>query len=146
MNNKEELFRKKANTYIVCFNEGCRMHQECLRWQVGQYVDEDSRMVTCINPRYKLAAEGCCDEYRSASPVSMPIGMKQKFYLNMPKHIERKIKSSLIEESCRSTYYKYHNGKLPITPSLLSLIETIARSSGWNGPLEFDDEVIDYVW
>ena len=34
---KETLFREKAKKYLVCFNESCPLHAQCLRWEVGQY-------------------------------------------------------------------------------------------------------------
>lgn len=145
-NIKEETFRKKANDYLVCYNEYCARHEHCLRWQVGKYVKPSLQAVTCINPNYAPAVEGRCDFYRDDQPVKMPIGMKTKFYEDMPARMAYRIKNALIDYNCRSTYYRYHNGLRPITPAYETLIRSVCNRFGWSQPLQFDDEVIDYVW
>ena len=144
MENQEQLFREKAKKYLACFNGGCPLREQCLRWTVGQYVDIDVRVVTCVNPRYTLVGEGC-DLFRDNRPITMPVGMT-RFYHDMPGHIERSIKRRLIAHSCRATYYKHHRGDRPITPDYLAVIQRICREEGWQGPLHFDGEVTDYVW
>ena len=146
MENKEILFREKAETYLVCFNGACPRHEQCLRWQVGQRIDPRKRIVTSVSPFYAPAAEGHCDEYRDARPIRMPLGMKNHFYEEMPARTAYNIKNALIAHNCRATYYKYHNGKLPITPEYEALIRQTCRRYGWTQPLVFDGEVVDYVW
>lgn len=143
---KEILFSQKADGYLCCFNDQCAQRNHCLRWQVGQYVDRQQRVVTCVNPLYQLAANGHCDEYRDDQQVTMPVGMKKGFYRDMPSHVERSIKNALIAHTCRSTYYQYHNGKRPITPDMLAVIRSVCKQAGWTQPLQFDGEVTDYAW
>ena len=145
MENQEQIFREKAEKYMVCFNAECPLHEQCLRWTVGHYVDSACHVVTCVNPRYAPAAKGRCDLFRDNRPITMPIGMTG-FYRDMPGHTEHSIKRRLIAQSCRSTYYKYHRGDRPITPDMQELITRISREEGWQGALTFDGEVTDYVW
>ena len=146
MEEKEILFRNKAEKYLCCFNERCPRHDHCLRWEVGQYYSPTCHAVTCVNPRYQTAADGLCDLYRDDQPVIMPLGMKTRFYHDMPAHTAKAIKRRLIAHTCRATYYKYHRGDRPITPDYLAVIQRVCREEGWQGPLEFDGEVTDYVW
>lgn len=142
---KETLFREKAKKYLVCFNESCSLHAQCLRWEVGKYYDHDIKVVTCVSPVYSKVAEGKCALFCDNTPIRMPIGMKN-FYYNMPAHTATAIKKDLIESSCRATYYNFHSGRRPITPEVQELIERTCRKHGWNEPLQYDGETEDYLW
>lgn len=143
---KNTLFREKAEKYVCCFNEQCPLHSHCLRWEVGQYIDPAKPTVNCVNPRYQDVTDGQCKMYRNNQLVTMPVGMKTRFYQDMPARISQAIKAALIEHNCRTTYYEYHRGDRPITPAYLALIQQICNEQGWHGPLVFDGEVTDYVW
>jgi hypothetical protein len=94
----------------------------------------------------KHATDGQCVNYRNATPVRMPLGMKQAFYHDMPRHIEQAIKQELIDHYGRYTYYRYHSAHRPITPDVLQVIQSVCQRYGWTQPLQFDAEVEDYVW
>lgn len=145
MEDKEKILREKAKTYMVCFHDECPLHERCLRWEVGRYASTELRVSKCVSPRYEKAGTEQCDLYRSNEPVRMPVGMKH-FYYDMPAHTASDIRRSLIAHNCRATYYKYHSGYRPITPEYQHLIESVCRRHGWNGPFNYDGEVIDYVW
>lgn len=142
---KATLFREKAVKYLCCFNDHCPRHAECLRWEVGQYVDPDQHLTTCISPKYGKAQDGSCEFFRTNQLLRMPLGMTH-FYHDMPGHMEVSIKRVLIGHSNRSTYYKYHSGYRPIGPAMLSDIQETCREYGWTQPLQFDREVEDYDW
>lgn len=146
MEDKVKLFQQKAESYLCCYNSHCPRCGQCLRYEVGQYADPKQRIVTAVNPRYEHGADGTCHLFRDNQPLLMPVGMTQHFYYDMPGRIERAIKRRLIAANCRTTYYKYHRGDRPITPDVLSLITRVCREEGWQGPLQFDGEVEDYLW
>ena len=146
MKTREEKIRERADRYLVCFGDSCPLHEHCLRWEAGQYVTGKSYLITSVNLRY----EGCCTEkcelFRDNQPKKMPVGMKKRFYYDMPAHTATSIKKRLIAATCRSTYYSYHSGLRPITPEMQELIERTCREEGWNGPLLYDGEVEDLAW
>lgn len=131
---------------MVCFNDHCPRHEQCLRWQVGHHVAPSQHVVTCINPHYAPVAEGRCDHFRDARAVTMHVGMKSRFYRDMPAHIARGIRDTLIAHNCRATYYHYHNGHRPIPPKYEAFIRRTCIQHGWTQPLHFDEEMEDYVW
>ena len=145
MKEKEELFREKAKNYLVCFNDVCPRHNQCLRWEVGRYIDQDMHVVTCVNPHYRKVAKSQCSLFRDNSPILMPIGMRHLYY-DMPAHIAVAIKKDLIESSSRATYYHYHCGRRPICTAMQAQIEKTCRRHGWKAPLQFDYQREDYVW
>lgn len=145
-NDKKTQFTQKAATYLCCFNDYCPRHTQCLRWEVGTYVAPATSIVNCVNPRYQKAIDGQCDQFRDNQPITMPVGMKNRFYHDMPAHTAQAIKAALIAQNCRATYYKYHRGDLPIVPDYLALIKRVCLKEGWQQPLQFDSEVTDVVW
>lgn len=147
MQNKEELFREKAAAgYLVCYNDGCPLHERCLRHDVGPYEPSDNIIINVVSPHHAHAADGLCSLYTENKIVRMPIGMRQHFYEDMPIRIAKAIKKRLIDHNCRSTYYQYHNGARPVNPTMFAYIERVCREEGWQGPLVFDGEVEDYDW
>ena len=143
---KETLFRQKAEKYLCCFNDHCPRHEQCLRWEVGQYYDPKKRIANCVSPRYSKAADGTCDNFRNNEPHTMPLGMKHRFYYDMPERISKQVKRALIDHYYRSLYYEYHRGDRPIPPEVVATIESICSQAGWTAPLQFDGEVTDYAW
>ena len=143
---KTALFTPKAKTYTVCYANHCPLHERCLRWEVGHYVDPNEQVLTCVNPLHKAVAEGQCPNFRTNEPHKMPLGMRQYFYYDMPRHTEQSIKHALINHYGRFYYYRYHSGRQPITPDVLQVIQTVCQRYGWTQPLQFDSEVEDYLW
>ena len=143
---QEKIFKEKAETYTVCYNQQCPLHEHCLHYDVGPFVQRWQRVVPAVSPYYEHSSDGQCDLFKDNKPVKMMVGMKKHFYFDMPARIASSIKNRLINHTCRATYYKYHNGKLPIPPQLLSYIEKVSREAGWTQPLVFDDEVEGYAW
>ena len=147
MANNEQLFRKKAaEGYLVCFNNDCPLHEQCLRCDIGQYAPSGNMIISVVNPHHAHATDGKCTLFTLNQKVKMPVGMKLHFYEDMPARIAKRIKQRLIDRNCRSTYYQYHNGTRPIPSAMLSFIEQVCREEGWQAPLVFDGEVEDYVW
>lgn len=146
MEQKESLFTEKAKRYTVCFATNCPLQDQCLRWEVAQYVDPEEKVLTCINPNHKDVSKGQCPNYRNNQPLKMPQGMREHFYHEMPQYQARNIKNALILHYGRTNYYRYHSAKRPIPPDVLHVIQTVCQRYGWTQPLQFDTEVEDYRW
>ena len=143
---KEQLLREKADSYLICYNEACDLHEHCLHWLAGPYVDGRTRIVKSVNLNYAPATAGRCDLYCDDRPVMMPVGMKEHFYNDIPQAKARQIKRTLISDLGRTIYYRYHSGLQPIPPAILSHIEEVCRGAGWEEPLHFDSEREELVW
>lgn len=146
MDQKTALFTEKALQYTVCFAQQCPLREQCLRWEVGQYVDPEEKVLTCINPLHKDVAKGQCPNYRNNQKMTMPVGMRKYFYHDMPQYQARNIKNALILHYGRTTYYRYHSAIRPILPEVLQVIQNVCHRYGWTQPLRFDTEVEDYTW
>lgn len=145
-NDATTLLQQKAKSYLNCFNDHCPKHDRCLRYLVGSHIDPTLHIASCISPHYHKVADGSCDYFRDNQPLRMFVGLKEHFYYEMPQHTMRSIKNHLIGTLGRTIYYEYHNGKRPITPDILSLIQSTCLHFGWSHPLHFDSETETYVW
>ena len=108
------------------------------------YLEKDGRPFFPVSGEFHYSR---MDERRWEDElIKMPIGMREHFYYDMPRHTEQAIKQELIDHFGRYNYYRYHSAHRPITPDVLQVIQSVCQRHGWTQPLRFDDEVEDYVW
>ncbi|MBR1689011.1 MAG: hypothetical protein IJ710_10905 [Prevotella sp.] len=139
------LFRQKAETYLVCYNDKCPHCDQCLRRLLAAHVPATRRLVESVNPAYADSRADVCEYYRPADPVVMHSGLTH-FYDDIPEAVAHRIRTMLRSEFGNSVYYRLRNGQLPITPAVRQRIAAICRHNGWTGTLLFDGETIGYVW
>ncbi len=143
--NEQELFKNKAESYLVCLADHCPRHEECLRWLVGQYAPSDTSTLTVINPRNPMTRDGSCNMFRLREKVTVYYGMT-RFYEEIPEPKAKAIRHALEQNLKRTNYYECRRGDRPITPAFQSIIEQTVRNHGWQGPLVYDREEKDYDW
>ena len=142
---KAQLFKEKAATYTVCFNEHCNRRETCLRWILREYIRKDTLVQPCINLLNTQVASGACPMYRSDTPCRMPYGLIS-IYRDMPGRMERGIKNHLIHKYSRKRYYEYHNGTRPMTPDVEAYVRQTLKNFGWHQEPTFLGYVVEYVW
>ena len=142
---RDQLFREKAASYAVCFNESCTKRETCLRWILRNYLPKDSMVTRCINPQNAEIASGNCPMYRDSEPRRMPYGILSVYH-DMPGRMERSIKNRLISQFSRKRYYEYHNGTRPMTPEAEQYVRQVIRANGWKDEPHFMGYVEEYVW
>ena len=142
---QEETFREKAWHYATCFIDHCPLHDQCLRWLVGQHFSPVPFVCTSISPRHPNAGTGQCEMFRSSQRVIMKRGLT-RLYLDMPKSMEDNIRRLLIGWWGRKHYYQMRRGDRLITPDQQQDVADACRQSGWNGPIVYDGEQEDWLW
>ena len=145
MEKRDEILKKKAADYLVCFCTNCPRREHCLHFLVGEKIEDEHLIVTSVNPNNSAVAAGRCRLYAADNVVRMAKGMTH-FYHDMPGWQERIIKHELIGYYGRKYYYQYHNGSRLITPDVLQQIEAVCLSHCWTAPLHFDDYIEDFTW
>ena len=86
MKNKEELLIKQAKEgYTVCYIDQCPLHNQCLRWLVGQHMPQTASTYRCVNPHFEGVATADCPMYRNDQKVRFAKGMMNIFTNDMPK-------------------------------------------------------------
>ena len=142
---QEEQFREKSEHYLVCFLDHCPLHEQCLRWMVGQYVDPDLVVCTAINPRNPKLGREDCEMYRPNQRALMKRGF-QNIYHDMPGYMEKHIRLLLIGKFGRRKYFEMRKGDRLILPSEQQIIQDVFRENGWEGPINYDGEEEDWLW
>ena len=142
---QEEIFRNKVDHYIVCFLDHCPLHEQCLRWLVGQYADPTLIIFRSINPRNPHYANENCDMFRPNRKVVMKMGFKNMYH-DMPGYMEHSIRSKLISLFGHRQYFEMRKGERLVTPDQQQQILDICRAEGWQGPINYDGEQEDWLW
>ena len=141
----EEALRARVGHYLVCFIDQCPLHDQCLRWLVGQYADPTPLAHNAINPRNPKIGGGQCTMYRNCERVLMKRGFKGMYY-DMPGHMERSIRRHLIQLWGRKQYFEMRRGDRLVTPRQQQEQADVCRLYGWDGPVVYDGEQEDWLW
>lgn len=139
------VLREKAENYLVCFIDNCPLHESCLRWVVGQYVNQQTIAHIAINPRNPLMGNESCPKYREMGRVKMMRGMTQ-FYHEMPGYLESGIRNELIAHFGRKRYFQMRKGDVLINPDAQRFISHVCQKHGWTAPLVYDGEEEEWLW
>ena len=142
---RDELFREKARTYIVCYSTACQLRDHCLRAILTGYQRADDPIATSVNLNNPAMQTDRCPMFRDSTPVRMPFGLRSMYH-DMPGWMERSIKQRLIGDYSRKRYYEYHNGTRPLTPAVERHVREVVNSFGWQEEPVFMGCVEEYVW
>ena len=111
MKNKEELLIKQAKEgYTVCYIDQCPLHNQCLRWLVGQHMPQTASTYRCVNPHFEGVATADCPMYRNDQKVRFAKGMMNIFTNDMPKRVEPAVRQGIIGLTNRTYYFEYAAG------------------------------------
>lgn len=142
---QEEVFREKADHYIVCFLDHCPLHDQCLRWRVGRYADTTRVVFSSVNARNPKFANEHCDMFRPNNRAVMKRGFIHMYH-EMPGYMERNIRRMLINLFGRKQYFEMRRGDRLITPEQQQQIQNTCRANGWQGSIVYDGEQEDWLW
>lgn len=140
-----DIFREKAESYLVCFNGQCPRCESCLRYLVGKFAKEQPMALIAVNPRHPQVATSECPMFRHREQVMMKRGLTH-FYDEMPGRLEHIVRHNLIAAFGRKYYFEMRKGERLITPENQNCIADICRSLGWTGELHYDREQLSYDW
>lgn len=141
----EDLFREMAKNGAVCQSQSCPKREHCLCSILKDYVPEHYAVVTVVNLRNPRMQSEDCPRFCPDLPVRMPFGLR-KMYYDMPTHLERSVKNSLISIFSRRRYYDYHCGRRPITSDVEATIRQTLLAAGWQQEPAFDGYTEEYLW
>ena len=140
-----DIFREKAENYLVCFNSQCPQCESCLRYLVGKYASERPLAMVSVNPRHPKVATSECPVFRNKEQVMMKRGLIH-FYDDMPSRKEYLVRHSLIAAFGRKNYFEMRKGVRLISPEEQDCIADTCRQLGWTGELHYDGEQMGYDW
>lgn len=138
-------FTEMPRNYTVCWHSGCPLADNCLRHLATEHLDPKKTEVPSVNLRAVQPETGSCPMQRPAQKVLFAYGM-HKIYQNVRIKDKEMLYHTIWYALGNSMYYRYRNGKLPITPQVQEIIEVAFRKFGYTEPVEYDRvaETIDW--
>lgn len=133
----KEDFEGKLNTFWdYCFNSQCPMHDDCIHYVTGMFLDDGHNRGCAIFP--SACHDGKCKYFRQARKIKMAWGFKKLFY-NVKQRDASIIRVHLkCYLGSHSKYYRYANGIYKLTPEQQERILNIFKRYGYTQGLEFD--------
>lgn len=139
------IFAEHAKNYLLCYNDKCGKHSQCLRWIIKDYTPDDTATISIVNPRYKHAADNSCPYFRSNTKQKMAVGMT-KFFDEMPRKTEQAIRDALIRCFGRTRFFILRRGDRPITTDIQQQIKAVCEANGWQQEPVYDGYTEEYDW
>lgn len=144
MDNIPFNFASIPPTWELCFNERCPRKDTCMHYLAGQHLPADKMKGNAIYPN-ALQEDGC--KYFVERRLIRAAWGFHKLYLNV-KHVDdtpirHKIQAYL---GSRTTYYRYMNGKLTLSPEQQEGIARIFREYGYTEEPVFDHYIYRYAF
>ena len=142
---RDEIFRQRAQTYVVCNSVECPLREHCLHAILSHYAPENELVRVSINLNNPEMQREDCPMYRVDEPCRMPVGFT-KLYYDMPGRLERAIRDQLYSAISHRMYYEYRNGTRPIPPEFEQIIRDTLLKNGWKEEPCFDGYTEEYIW
>ena len=128
--------------YLMCFNNGCERCGGCLRWLVGQQVDDSLRVATTVLPTVLKLSR--CPYYRKAETQQMAWGFDSLF-ADVKRKDDKPLRDAVKEYlGGNGTYSRYKLGRRMLSPKQQSHILSLFRRKGYDEELRFDHYVTTY--
>jgi hypothetical protein len=136
MQEKEVVFSETTGNFLMCFNDDCAMHKECLRYAVGQQIAQKRNWGLTVFPT--ALHDGQCEYFQKNEQVVLAYGFHQ-LYANIPRHL----RSSLRHDITRylgsvGSYYRYDKGERKLSPEQQRDIEGLIAAYGTPEEHPFD--------
>jgi len=131
--------------YTVCWHSNCPMADDCLRHLATEHLDEGKSEVPSVNLRAVKPESGRCHMQRPTKKVKYAYGM-HRIYRNVRVCDKERLYTDIWAKLGNTMYYRYRNGKRPITPEVQELVATAFRKYGYTEPVEFDRVAEATAW
>jgi hypothetical protein len=142
-NNIQIDYRNLTAGYQLCFNENCKVKEQCLRYKARLHPFEGRKWGPVIYPTIELTENGC-RFFKTGEPRLMAWGFEKLFEdmkVKDTKKVREKLKDYL---GGHGTYYRYTKGERMLTPEQQESVLNIFRSLGYVNDLSFDHYVYQY--
>lgn len=141
-NNAAIDMRQVPAGYVLCFNDACTRHEECLRWIVGRQVDKKMTMAQTVLPT--VLSKARCPYFRKAELIRMAWGF-EKLFAEVKSKDENSLRNAMRTYlGGNGTYSRYKLGRRLLSPEQQTYIIDLFRDRGYTEGLEFDHYVTTY--
>lgn len=131
-------------TWKLCFNEPCPMKETCMRYFAGQHLPADKTTGPAVYPN--ALQKGKCKLFVEKRIIRSAWGFS-KLFLDVKRVDDTPIRREIQEYlGSRTTYYRYMNGVLTLTPEQQNDIFDIFRAYGYIAKRDFDGYIDRYAY
>ena len=138
-------FSKMPVNWTVCTQAECPRHEGCLRYRAYEFINGRHTRQSCVLPSAR-SDMGC----RFHIPYAkVPVAWGMRTTLSGVREDDARRMRPLIKAlfRSRSTYYRYYNGRFPISPRQQQAIRRIFQCFGYNPEhVRFDRIEEDYFF
>lgn len=144
MAEQQDIYQSYPSSYILCFNETCKLANECVHRIATQHIRDDNVAGFAVFPT--MAKRKSCQYYKKFREIRAAWGFKTIFRDARQRDapvLRAKIKAFL---GGNGTYYLYHHGELKLTPEQQQWIINLFKKYGDSSELQFDNyiDIIDW--
>lgn len=138
----ENIFAKRPEHYLYCYNETCALAEQCLRYQAAKHTTPKESVIQVVNA---AASSGKCPYFKEMKIVRMAYGMRHIYDKVLANDIAA-LRKSIAEHFGNGSYYKRRNAKHPITPKEQEYILRQFGRFGYSEGVEFDEYRDEVEW
>ena len=131
--------------YTVCWHSTCPMAGNCLRHLASEHIGPEKRTVWSVNLGAISPESGECPMQRPVRWVQNAYGMR-RIYQNVRVGDKEMLYHTIWSALGNSMYYRYRNGRRPITPEVQTVVAEAFRRFGYTKPVAYDrmEEAVDW--
>lgn len=142
---ENELSSKMPVNWTVCMQADCPWHEGCLRYRAFECVNTRHKQQRCVLPSAR--SDNGCRFHIPFAKVPVAWGMR-KLLVGVKESDAEQMRACI--KACfksHSTYYRYYNGRYPISPQQQQAIRRIFQRFGYNpDSVRFDRVDMDYFF
>ena len=133
---KELTFSDIPYKWAICYQMDCPLAAQCLRRHAAQLAPADLLAHNVVLPAARL--ETSCRAFVADEPVMLAYGMTNLFDGVKTWDVPRL--RQLIQPifGRQSHYYRYREGRYPISPAQQARVAEVFRQNGYTSSLHFD--------
>ena len=142
---ENNIFSKMPANWVVCMQTECPLHEDCLRYRTFEVINARHTRQQCVLPSARN--DKGCRYHTPYAKVQVAWGMRTT--LADIKENDATQMRPLIKElfGSHSTYYRYYNGRYPISPRRQQDIRLIFKHFGYSSDsVRFDRVEEDYFF
>ena len=135
-NQLELSYADVPDEWALCFQDDCALRDSCLRFRMGLLMPDTVTLHNVVLPHARRT--GACTLYADGQPVQLAWGMRGLF-ANVPEWKAKAIRAELYDLfGSRAQYFRYRNGRYPITPERQAQVAQLFSQHGISTPPRFD--------
>ena len=138
-------FSEMPHDYVVCWHGNCPMAENCLRHMAARQLPQNRHIVKSVNLCAVNPESGTCPMQRPVQWVKNAYGM-HNIYRDVRFGDKEMLYHTIWSALGNTMYYRYRNGKRPITPEIQATIASAFQSFGYTEPVPYDRIVEAVAW